>query len=62
MTGSRETDAACSAFQSKNTPQTKTSVVCFMDSVCNYSAGTIAPLGQVSEQEPQSKQAPASIT
>lgn len=28
----------------------------------NYSAGTIAPLGQVSQQEPQSRQEPASMT
>ena len=28
----------------------------------NYSAGLIAPLGQVSAQEPQSRQAPASMT
>ena len=28
----------------------------------DYSAGLIAPLGQVSAQEPQSRQAPASMT
>ena len=31
-------------------------------SYVNYSAGLIAPLGQVSLQEPQSRQAPASMT
>lgn len=35
---------------------------CFSSLLCNYSAGLIAPLGQVSLQVPQSRQELASIT
>ena len=34
----------------------------FYVSLLDYSSGTMAPLGQVSQQEPQSRQAAASMT
>jgi len=46
----------------KNKTTASTAYGGFMYCAQIYSAGTIAPLGQVSQQVPQSKQAEASMT
>lgn len=48
------------AQDGKKTPEQM--LRCFSSLLCNYSAGLIAPLGQVSLQVPQSRQELASIT
>ena len=47
-------------YHGKKTPEQM--LRCFSSLLCNYSAGLIAPLGQVSLQVPQSRQELASIT